>query len=155
MKNERRKRWKTIRRYAMSNFYDELDDLDLDFDPDDPTDPLNALLEQIREDMEDTSPKAYVLNEKNMKRFMIAYKIVDPLVEDQHGKYLDIRTDPRECDFVISIEFPFLTLIDEQLTSFRKIVAVVDSIGLDPSSNDSIIMDIEVKNVYERIKLNS
>ena len=133
MKNERRKRWKTIRRYAMSNFYDELDDLDLDFDPDDPTDPLNALLEQIREDMEDTSPKAYVLNERNMKRFMIAYKVVDPLVEDQHGKYLDIRTDPRECDFVISIEFPFLTLIDEQLTSFRKIVAVVDSIGLDPS----------------------
>ena len=86
MKNERRKRWKTIRRYAMSNFYDELDDLDLDFDPDDPTDPLNALLEQIREDMEDTSPKAYVLNERNMKRFMIAYKVVDPLVEDQHGK---------------------------------------------------------------------
>ena len=130
----------------MADFYDYLDDLDLEFDPDDPTDPLNALLEQIREDMEDTSPKAYVLNEKNMKRFMIAYKIVDPLVEDQHGKYLDIRTDPRECDFVISIE---------QLTSFRKIVAVVDSIGLDPSSNDSIIMDIEVKNVYERIKLNS
>ena len=56
----------------MSNFYDELDDLDLEFDPDDPTDPLNALLEQIREDMEDTSPKAYVLNERNMKRFMIA-----------------------------------------------------------------------------------
>lgn len=139
----------------MADFYDYLDDLDLDFDPDDPTDPLNALLEQIREDMEDMSPKAYVLNERNMKRFMIAYKVVDPLVEDQHGKYLDIRTDPRECDFVISIEFPFLTLIDEQLTSFRKIVAVVDSIGLDPSSNDSIIMDIEVKNVYERIKLNS
>ena len=139
----------------MADFYDYLDDLDLDFDPDDPTDPLNALLEQFREDMEDTSPKAYVLNERNMKRFMIAYKVVDPLVEDQHGKYLDIRTDPRECDFVISIEFPFLTLIDEQLTSFRKIVAVVDSIGLDPSSNDSIIMDIEVKNVYERIKLNS
>ena len=39
----------------MADFYDYLDDLDLDFDPDDPTDPLNALLEQIREDMEVTS----------------------------------------------------------------------------------------------------
>lgn len=80
MKNERRKRWKTIRRYAMSNFYDELDDLDLEFDPDDPTDPLNALLEQIREDMEDTSPKAYVLNERNMKRF---------ITTDVQGRALD------------------------------------------------------------------
>ena len=64
----------------MADFYDDLD-LDIEgYDPDDPSDPINALLEKIREAQADKSPKAYVLNEKNLKRFMIVYKNVDLLV---------------------------------------------------------------------------
>lgn len=138
----------------MSNFYDNLNDLDIEgYDPDDPNDPLNVLLEQIREDLEDTSPKAYVLNEQNLKKFMIVYKNIDLLVEEYDGKYLDIRTDPRECDFAIVVEFPFLSLIDEDLVRFRRIAVVADAIGVDPSAEDSVLMDIQVKHVYESVRL--
>ena len=139
----------------MADFYDYLDDLDLDFDPDDPTDPLNALLEQIREDMEDTSPKAYVLNERNMKRFMIAYKVVDPLVEDQHGKYLDIRTDPREMDFSITVEFPYLGVALERMILLKRAVVSSDSLDISATTSGTVRMAFEIRNVYTRIKIST
>ena len=126
----------------MADFYDDLD-LDIEgYDPDDPSDPINALLEKIRE-----------ANEKNLKRFMIVYKNVDLLVEAQDGKYLDIKTDPRNCDFAIIVEFPFLSLIEEDLVRFRKIAVVADAIDFDPSSDNSILLDIQVKDVYTSVAL--
>lgn len=137
----------------MADFYDDLD-LDIEgYDPDDPSDPINVLLEKIREAQADKSPKAYVLNEKNLKRFMIVYKNVDLLVEAQDGKYLDIKTDPRNCDFAIIVEFPFLSLIEEDLVRFRKIAVVADAVDLDPSSDNSILLDIQVKDVYTSVAL--
>ncbi|MFQ8982717.1 MAG: hypothetical protein ACLR6W_00455 [Evtepia sp.] len=137
----------------MADFYDYLDDLDLDFDPDDPTDPLNALLEQIREDMEDTSPKAYVLNEDNLKKFMIVYKNIDLVVDKHEGKYFDIKTDPKECDFAITVEFPFLSLSEKDFLNLKKAIVAADAIDVDPSDSGSILIDLQVKSVYERVLL--
>lgn len=137
----------------MADFYDYLDDLDLEFDPDDPTDPLNALLEQIREDMEDTSPKAYVLNEENLKKFMIVYKNIDLVVDKHEGKYFDIKTDPRECDFAITVEFPFLSLSEKDFLNLKKAIVAADAIDVDPSDSGSILIDLQVKSVYERVLL--
>ena len=139
----------------MADFYDYLDDLDLDFDPDDPTDPLNALLEQIREDMEDTSPKAYVLNEENLKKFMIVYKNLDLLVEAEGGEFKDIRTDPREMDFSITVEFPYLGVALERMILLKRAVVSSDSLDISATTSGTVRMAFEIRNVYTRIKIST
>lgn len=138
----------------MADFYDNLNDLDIEgYDPGDPNDPLNVLLEQIREDLEDTSPKAYVLNEQNLKKFMIVYKNIDLLVESKNGKYVDIKADPRDVNFYVSVEFPLLNLTEESMRQYQRIILVADSVDICPSVDDSILMEVEVRSVYEEVSI--
>lgn len=137
----------------MADFYDDLD-LDIEgYDPDDPSDPINALLEKIREAQADKSPKAYVLNEKNLKRFMIVYKNVDLLVGEEGGKFEDISTDPRDMDFSIAVEFPYLGVALERMDFLKRAVVASDSLDISPTVSDAIRITFEVRDVYTQIPL--
>lgn len=137
----------------MADFYDYLDDLDLEFDPDDPTDPLNALLEQIREDMEDTSPKAYVLNEKNLKRFLFIYSYFDKLAEKFNGKTIDIVANPTDVHFSVDIEVTDLALGPIEIPDFKKHLLLADSFGFYPTTDNTVVISVGVNYVYEPVKL--
>ncbi len=42
---------------------------------------------------------------------------------------------------------------EEDLVRFRKIAVVADAVDLDPSSDNSILLDIQVKDVYTSVAL--
>ena len=139
----------------MADFYDDLD-LDIEgYDPDDPSDPINALLEKIREAQADKSPKAYVLNEKNLKRFMYIYAYFDKLAEEFEGKVTEIVADPRDVHFSVSIEVPFASFDTTEMISFKKHILLADVFDFYPTTSNTVIISIGVNYVYDSIKLDS
>ena len=139
----------------MADFYYDLD-LDIEgYDPDDPSDPINALLEKIREAQADKSPKAYVLNEKNLKRFMYIYAYFDKLAEEFCGKTVDIVANPTDVHFSVSIEVLDIALGPAEITDFKKYIFLADTFGFYPTTNNTVIITVGVNYVYDSIKLDS
>lgn len=118
----------------------------------DETDPhIQAIAEQYRDELEKFEG-TLILNPIQYKKFIEAVAYLKKLSIEMLGENVDIDISPKECHGWASVEIQILDLKKTDISDFVNMLQKVDVFSIDPSTNDSLIVGINVNDVYKQIE---
>ena len=91
---------------------------------------------------------AYVRNEENLLRFLVAYQNIALLAENHEGEWVDLNAEPEDAHFSIAVAFPALHFTGKDLVRFQRVAMVADAIDLDPASDRTVLLEVWVEGVF-------
>lgn len=110
----------------------------------------NELADQIHEKRIEFDGK-YAVNESNMEKFCKVYDVFYDIADDNGGEVLHIDIHPETIHANVSIEVPLLDLHRDLMKRFVDILEYVDLLEITPTASDSIIIGVNVKEVWEAV----
>ena len=124
----------------------ESDELDID-----ETDPhIQAIAEQYRDELEKFEG-TLILNPIQYKKFIESVAYLKKLASEMFGGKIDIDLNPKQSHGWASVEIKILDLKSTDISDFINMLQKVNVFSIDPSTNDSLIIGINVNDIYKQI----
>jgi hypothetical protein len=125
----------------------EFDELYLD-----ETDPeIQAIAEQYRNELENFEG-TLILNPVQYKKFVKAVAYLKKLATNMLGGKVSVDLTPKQCHGLASVEISILDLKNTDISEFIDMLQKVNVFSIDPSTNDSLIVGINVNDIYKQVE---
>lgn len=97
----------------------------------------------------------YVLNPENYSRFMKVFEYLKKFVLENEGNIVEVVTAPEEIHCGIQMDIPILDLYHGTLIEFTEILKMVDVFGITPTTEDTLLIDFTVNDVWKVVQNNT
>lgn len=109
-------------------------------------------LAQVYKKQLDKFQGTLMVNPLQYKKFIESVKFLKSLVDEMGGTIKEISINPKERHGFVIVEVNIIDIYGEKLKEFINMLNNVDVFGVDPSTNDSLIVGINVNDIYKQVE---
>lgn len=122
------------------------------FGSDDGAEELESMASILREEINKPN-SALMLNPIQYHKFLKVASFLEKLAEDEGGHVIPINVNPAMRHGWFQIEVDVIDLCGEKLKNLINSIRMVDVFSVEPSGRNTLLVGINVNNIFGEIKL--